>query len=371
VPVGPFHHWGDAETALHFRDFNRLPNNGTFQYHTGDNDFSRFDVIRRKLLKAGVKMARSHNLVAGAKTIHRGTFDANIPPALAIDSGDTVVVTTLSGSEAELPNDKDGFTVLPEHREALAQVPPGLGPHFMTGPVAVAGAMPGDELVVEILAMELAQDWGWNAMRPGKGTLPEDFPQGRTIQVGIDQKRGLIKMPWGLELKAHPFFGIIGVAPRSEDGPQTSVIPRAFGGNIDNKNLGAGATLHLPVFNPGGLLSVGDGHATQGDGEVCLTAIETALRGTLRVSLKKNSGLARPWAETPSHWITMSFDEDLDRAAQDAVREMVALIVKCSGLSPADTYTLCSVAADVHVTQLVNVKKGAHVMLAKSLTPAR
>jgi acetamidase/formamidase len=241
----------------------------------------------------------------------------------------------------------------------------------MTGPIAIHGAVPGDELIVEILTMELAQDWGWNAMRPGKGTLPDDFPQGRLIQVGIDQKRGRIKMPWGLELKAQPFFGVIGVAPHPEDGPQTSVVPRAFGGNIDNKNLCAGATLHLPVFNPGGLLSVGDGHAAQGDGEVCLTAIETALCGTLRVSVKKNSGVTRPWAETPTHWITMSFDEDLDRAAHDAVREMVRLIVDRGGLSAADAYTLCSVAADVHVTQLVNINKGAHVMLAKSLVPAR
>jgi acetamidase/formamidase len=114
-------------------------------------------------------------------------------------------------------------------------------------------------------------------------------------------------------------------------------------------------------------LSVGDGHALQGDGEVCLTAIETALRGTLRISVKKCSGIAQPWAETPTHWITMSFDEDLDLAAQNAVREMVKLIVTRGGLTAADAYTLCSVATDVHVTQLVNVNKGAHVMLAKAL----
>jgi acetamidase/formamidase len=173
-------------------------------------------------------------------------------------------------------------------------------------------------------------------------------------------------MPWGLELTAQPFFGIIGVAPAPADGRLTSVIPRAWGGNIDNKNLGAGATLHLPVFNKGALLSAGDGHAIQGDGEVCLTAIETGLRGTLRVTLAKNIGIALPWAQTPSHWITMAFDRDLDVAAQSAVREMVKLIERRGGLSAADAYTLCSVAADVHVTQLVNIHKGAHVMLAKS-----
>jgi acetamidase/formamidase len=173
-------------------------------------------------------------------------------------------------------------------------------------------------------------------------------------------------MPWGLQLEAAPFFGIIGVAPSPAMGRMNSIVPRVFGGNIDNKHFGAGATLHLPVFNPGGLLSVGDGHALQGDGEVCLTAIETALTGTLRVTLGKNTGIARPWAETATHVITMAFDPDLDSAAQCALYEMIKLIERASGLSAADAYTLCSIAADVHVTQLVNLHKGIHVMLAKS-----
>ena len=314
-------------------------------------------------------MSRSHELIADVGTVHRGVFDASLPPALTISPGDTVLVTTLSGTE--LPGPQSGFTVSAQHRNVLARVPEGIGPHFMTGPIAVSGAVPGDELVVEILAMELEQDWGWNAIRPGKGALPDDFEQGRTVHIGIDRLRRIVTMPWGLELQARPFFGVIGVAPRPEDGPQTSVIPRDFGGNIDNKNLGAGAILHLPVFNPGALLSVGDGHALQGDGEVCLTAVETGLRGALRIGLAKSTGAARPWAETPSHWITMSFDEDLDRAAQNALREMIKLIAARSSLSRADAYTLCSVAADVHVTQLVNVNKGAHVMLEKSLLARR
>jgi acetamidase/formamidase len=236
----------------------------------------------------------------------------------------------------------------------------------MTGPIAVEGAMPGDELVIEILAVELAENWGWNLMRAGKGTLPDDFLDERRIHVAIDRERRTVTMPWGLTLPAAPFFGIIGVAPPPADGRLTSVIPRAWGGNIDNKNLGPGATLHLPVFNPGALLSAGDGHAMQGDGEVCLTAIETGLRGTLKVTLAKGTGIAQPWAETPIHWITMGFDPDLDVAVQTALREMIKLIARESKLSPVDAYTLCSIAADVHVTQLVNVSKGAHVMLAKS-----
>jgi acetamidase/formamidase len=288
-----------------------------------------------------------HTLKASVRTVHRGIFDAGLPPVLAVESGDIVEVTSLSGNSEDLPGLSSGFNVLPEHQAVLAGTTPGEGPHFMTGPIAVRGALPGDELVVEIMAVALLQDWGWNLIAPQKGTLPEQFPQMRRIHVGIDRARGIVTLPWGLQLPAAPFFGIVGVAPPPEMGRVTR------------------GTLHLPVFNKGALLSVGDGHAIQGDGEVCLTAIETALSGTLRVTLKKDTGIARPWAETPSHVITMAFDPDLDIAAQSAVHEMVRLIERTSGLSAADAYTLCSVAADVHVTQLVNVHKGVHVMLRK------
>ena len=311
-------------------------------------------------------MSARHALQPGVGTVHRGVFDAALPPVLSISSGDVVEVTTLSGNPDQIPPADSGFTVLPEHRAVLAGVAPGEGPHFMTGPIAVEGALPGDELVVEVLAMELAQDWGWNRFAVGMGTLPEHFPQARCIHIGIDRTGGTVTMPWGLRLKAAPFFGIIGVAPPPAMGRMNSIVPRAFGGNIDNKHFGAGATVHLPVFNAGGLLSVGDGHALQGDGEVCVTAVETALTGTLRVTLAKNTGIARPWAETASHVITMAFDPDLDIAAQSALYEMIKLIERASGLSAADAYSLCSIAADVHVTQLVNLHKGIHVMLAKS-----
>src|SRR5664279_5042798 len=312
-------------------------------------------------------MSAHHKLLAGVDTVHRGVFDASIAPVLSIESGDIVEITTLSGADEDLPDANSNFSVSTEHIDVLANVVPGEGPHFMTGPITVRGAMPGDELTVEVLAMELAENWGWNLTRPGKGALPEEFPATRRIHVGIDRNLGVLTMPWGLELSAEPFFGIIGVAPPLTDGRLTSVIPQAWGGNIDNKNLGAGATLHLPVFNAGALLSAGDGHAIQGDGEVCLTAIETGLRGTLRLTVVKGTHLTQPWAETPTHYITMAFDSDLDIAAKSAVREMVKLIKRIGGLSAADAYTLCSIAADVHVTQMVNVNKGVHVMVKKIL----
>ncbi len=316
-------------------------------------------------------MSTHHTLLPVPGTVHRGTFDAALPPVLTIESGDTIEITSLSGDAVDLPPASSGFTVSAAHREVLERVPSGLGPHFMTGPVAVKGAKPGDELIVDVLKVDLANDWGWNLTRAGKGTLPDLFPDERRIHIGIDREKRIVKMPWGLELPAAPFFGIIGVAPPPGDGPLTSVIPRAWGGNIDCKHLGAGARLHLPVFNEGALLSAGDGHAIQGDGEVCLTAVETGLRGTLRLTVAKDTGITSPWAETPTHIIAMAFDPDLNAAAQNAVRAMVRMIERVGGLAAADAYTLCSIAADVHVTQLVNVSKGVHVMLAKSVLGLR
>lgn len=316
-------------------------------------------------------MSNHHILRGDVGTVHRGIFDAAIQPVLTIRSGDTVEVTTLSGNDENLPPEGSGFAVSPEHKNVLGKVPRGIGAHLMTGPIAIEDATPGDEVVVEIVSLGFPQSWGWNMIKPGAGTLPGDFPTLRQIYIPIDSARGVVTMPWGLELKASPFFGVIGVAPPPGDGSCISNIPRAFGGNIDNKNLGVGAKLHLPVFNKGAQLSVGDGHALQGDGEVCVTAVETALSGTLRVTLIKQTGISHPWAETPTHVITMGFDEDLDKAAEFAVRAMVKKITEMSPLSPEDAYSLCSVAGDVSVTQLVNIAKGVHVMMAKAYLARR
>ena len=135
---------------------------------------------------------------------------------------------------------------------------------------------------------------------------------------------------------------------------------------MDIKDLMPGTTLYLPVFNPGAQFSAGDGHAAQGDGEVCVTAIETCLTGTFELHLRKDMTLNSPRAETLTHYITMAFDPDLDEAAKQALRFMLALIQEKANLSKEDAYTLCSIAADLHVSQIVNQHKGVHIMLAKS-----
>jgi acetamidase/formamidase len=201
--------------------------------------------------------------------------------------------------------------------------------------------------------------------------LPEDFAELRRIVVPLDRDKNSVKLPWGQELTLSPFFGNFGVAPPISWGRLSSKEPRPFGGNMDNKELGAGAIVYFPVFVKGGLFSAGDGHALQGDGEVCLTAIEAALSGTLEFIVRRDLSLAVPRAETGDAWITMGFDEDLDDAAKQALREMIRLITGLTGLSAQDAYTLCSIAADLRVTQMVNLVKGVHCVISKDKLPAR
>ncbi len=173
-------------------------------------------------------------------------------------------------------------------------------------------------------------------------------------------------LPWGLTLPLDPFFGNFGVAPPPAYGRITSIIPREHGGNMDNRALTAGCTVYFPVFNRGALFSAGDGHALQGDGEVCLTAIETSLTGTFRLTVRKDLKLGFPRAETPTHLVAMGMNEDLDDAARQALRHMIAWITESTGLPAVDAYTLCSIAADLRVTQMVDLNKGVHCMLPKT-----
>ncbi|MBV8744423.1 MAG: acetamidase/formamidase family protein, partial [Xanthobacteraceae bacterium] len=193
------------------------------------------------------------------------------------------------------------------------------------------------------------------------------FPETRLLNIPLDLERNVGKLPWGLELKLAPFYGILAVAPPKSWGRITSIVPRAHGGNLDNKELGAGATLYLPIFNDGALFSCGDGHGVQGDGEVCVTAIETALQGRFQFIARNDLTFTYPRAETATHYITMGMDPDLDQCTVMALRDMLVLLGEKANLSREDAYTLCSLAADVRVTQAVNGSKGIHVMIAKSI----
>jgi acetamidase/formamidase len=173
------------------------------------------------------------------------------------------------------------------------------------------------------------------------------------------------RLPWGQEIPLRPFFGVMAVAPPAAWGVIPTPPPRRNGGNMDNKELVAGTTLYLPIFTDGALFSVGDGHGAQGDGEVCITAIETGLVGTFKLTARDDMKLEWPMAETPTHVITMAFDPDLDDCVVIALRQMLDLVCARAGLDRYQAYTLLSLAADLRITQVVNGSKGVHVMLEK------
>ena len=309
-------------------------------------------------------MPSHHRLAPTPDTVHWGYFDATIPPRLTVDPGDTVTVDTVSGGRVEVA---DTTIMRPDHLEIVEKLRPVLGPHILTGPIAVRGAEAGDALEVRIKAIELSVDWGWNVIRPLKGTLPEDFPAFRRRVIPIDRKAMTATLPWGPTLPLRPFFGILATAPRPEYGTISSIEPREFGGNIDNKELVPGSSLFLPVFVPGANFSAGDGHAVQGDGEVCLTALETCLTGTFELVLHKRMALAFPRAVTPTHYIAMGMDPDLDDAARQALRDMIAWLAQLKGWTPEEAYVFCSLACDLRVTQLVDGNKGIHAMVSRAL----
>lgn len=310
-----------------------------------------------------------HHLRASPESCHWGFFDASLKPALTIASGDEITIDTLSGAPDVLPSDPQ-FHIPPELKDVHAKCERMIPGHILTGPVAVDGAEPGDILEVEIVDIRLRQNWGYNIIRPLMGTLPDDFHEFRLLNIPLDQERMVGKLPWGLDLPLAPFFGVMGTSPPPAWGRITSIVPRAMGGNLDNKELRPGAKLYLPVFVPGGNFSCGDGHAAQGDGEVCITAIETALTGTFILRVRKDLRFTYPRAETPTHYMTMAMDPDLDQCAIKALRDMIVLLGEKRNLSREDAYTLCSLAADLRVTQTVNGSKGIHCMIEKSIVHA-
>ncbi len=310
----------------------------------------------------------THRLDAGAETVHWGYFDAAEAPVLTIDSGETVVISTVSGTPDDMP--PAPLDVPTGLADIHARVPRKLPGHICTGPVAVRGAKPGHVLEVRIKAIDLHYEWGYNRVRPLAGALPDDFDDNHLMHIVLDRQRMTGRLPWGLELELAPFFGVMGVAPPPAWGMVSTLPPRRNGGNLDNKELVAGTTLYLPVFVDGANFSAGDGHGAQGDGEVCVTAIETGLVGTFELHVREDMSLVWPMAETPSHLMTMAFDPDLDDCVVIALRQMLDLITARTNLARHEAYALCSLAADLRVTQVVNGNKGIHVMLAKDLLQA-
>ena len=311
----------------------------------------------------------THELKASPATVHCGFFDASLQPVLTIDSGDIVRLETATGN----PRYFESLGVPKERIPAeLYEVYQGVegagrGDHTLNGPIAVRGAEPGDVLEIRVRSVEVRLPIAGQSFVPNRGLLPEQFPYEKARALWIDLARGTVQYAPGIEVPVKPFWGVMGVAPPASMGRVPSGPPNVFGGNLDNRDLGAGSTLYLPVHVRGGLLSVGDGHAVQGYGEVCLSAVEASLKGEIQVVLHKRQPLRWPRAETSTHYITMGLHTDLDEAARIATSEMLDFLVAHKGMSREDAYMLASAAMDLVVTQVVDGTKGIHAMMPKAI----
>jgi len=222
-------------------------------------------------------------------------------------------------------------------------------------------------LEIRIRSVDVRLSIAGQGFVPNRGVLPEDFPYEKGRVLWLDLERKTVEYAPGVVVPLKPFWGVMGVAPPPSMGRVPSGPPNVFGGNLDNRDLGAGSTLYLPVHVPGALLSIGDGHAVQGYGEVALSAVETSLRGEIQVVLHKGRRLTWPRAETPTHFITMGLHADLDDAVRIATREMLDFLVSTKGLSRDDAYMVASAAMDLVVTQAVDGTKGIHALMPKAI----
>lgn len=314
---------------------------------------------------------RTHRLEITPGTVAYGYYWSEAQPVLRIASGDIIDVDTLLTNtpqglqRAGVAEEKIQASLRAVVEEVTGERR-GPGGHILTGPVYVEGAQPGDVLEVNVLSIDLALDYGYNGCN---GFLPDNCDKTLPAKIiALDRKTMTAEFLPGIVIPLRPFFGSMGVAPAADSGRVSSNPPGRHAGNLDNRELVAGSTLYIRVFVPGALFEVGDGHAAQGDGEVDQTAIETSLRGRLRLTVRKDMKLAWPRAETPTDYISMATDPDLTTATRGAIAEMIDFLVAEKHLTRHQAYQLVSIAGNVAVTQLVDKPNhGVHVRLPKSV----
>ncbi|HXM11188.1 MAG TPA: acetamidase/formamidase family protein [Terriglobales bacterium] len=321
-------------------------------------------------------------LPANKDTTQWGWLDPAEKPKLVVDSGDTVSIETLSHSMDEI---KPGVSM--EEIVSLRLANPGGGPHSVTGPIYVNGAEPGDTLEIRIKKIVMKES-GFNFNLPGKqfpavGLLANEFPEGHVQYFKLDTKTMTTEFKPGIVLQLKPFPGTIAVGPdpnepKEKAGPpihdtkgRTSTLrPWKNGSNMDVNEMQAGSTLYFPVFQKGGLIWTGDSHCLQGNGEVNLTALECSYKEIeIQPIVRKDLHIDWPRAETATSWIFMGFDEDLNEAMKIAVRETVKFLAeqKMVPMSREEAYSLTSIVGDCRVSQVVDIRKGVHCMIPKSI----
>lgn len=275
-----------------------------------------------------------------------------IPPRLTIEPGDTVVFETRDAAD-------EFYSPASTHDDVMRRVFKG---HPLTGPVHIRGARPGDVLAVEIIQVEPRAPFGWTNVRPGRGLLPESEFSRPFLQIWDVSDGQFARGMRDIAVPLAPFPGVMGVA-LDDPGSHNTAPPRKNGGNMDIKQLTAGATVFLPVWIDGALFSVGDAHGAQGDGEVCITAVEMNARITLKFELLAARYLLEPQLRTSAlgarvspgpHYGTTGHGPDLHECARQAVRHMIDHLVRERGLSREEAYILCSVAVDLKVSEIVD-----------------
>jgi acetamidase/formamidase len=307
-----------------------------------------------------------HLLPATMETTQWGWFNNAQPPVLHVDSGDSIVFETMMHSHNQVV---PGATI--EQIKKLRTDFPGRGPHTLTGPVYIESAEPGDVLKVRINKI-VPRAYGTNFNVPGMfGEFPSKFPEGQVKYFYLDLERKVAEFAPGIEIPLAPFPGTIGVA-RAEPGQYSSVPPGRYAGNIDVRDLKEGATLYVPVFVKGALLWTGDSHAAQGNGEINLTALETAYKEmNVTVDVVKNMKLEWPRIETKDAWITLGIDRDLNKALEILMSETSKLLIEQRSLDNGQAQRMMMATWDCRISQVVDVNKGIHCFSAKGAKAAR
>jgi acetamidase/formamidase len=253
---------------------------------------------------------------------------------------------------------------------------PGRGPHSIIGPVYVNGAEPGDVLEIRYKRI-LPFEWGAVFNNPGSlgtGLLAQDFPEGQVKYMKLDLPKMTAEFSKDIHVPLQPFQGTLGLAPPDgffpplKPGVTSSVPPGPHAGNTDLREMAEGSTMFIPVWKPGALIFTGDSHAVQGDGEISLTALETRMQDLrIQVILHKQKKFSWPIAETATHWITLGLDKDLNVAMAMAARNAIDFLATRAKLTKLDAYGLCSIAVSFRITQVVDIVRGVHALIPKSL----
>jgi acetamidase/formamidase len=311
-----------------------------------------------------------------------GYFGADVPPVYKVKDGDIVEIQTVNPSGVSRTNpeefyQKNNLPIDAHAQEVIAIMknvkpePSGIRGHMLTGPVYIEGAQPGDMLEIRILDLTFPADFGVNSVWPGGGGIPDAVSTRETFVYRYDAKHKVALLKEGVEIPLKPFMGVMALSPPADTGRVSSIPPAFFGGNLDIKHLTKGTTLFLPVSVPGGLFTTGDGHGAQGNGEVSGVAIETALTLTAKFIVHKGKSLKMPRAETPTHFIAVGLDKDLNKAMKNALLEATTFIKDELGFTFNEALSIASTGVDFEVSQVVDQTLGVHAMIPKAIFTKR